>query len=111
MVYWLYFKQNHDNQVDGGWAAMGYNDRPYANRGWCVLENAVLREAVGRAHQPGFEAIRELVEAAAAAVTHLAASSTAPDAQAVVNGHTDTFMHSLKVRAHTLTQRFVARGS
>lgn len=49
---------------NGGWAAMGYNDRAYANRGWCVLEDAVTREAVGRAHQLGFEAIRELVEAA-----------------------------------------------
>ena len=51
-------------EEQGGWAAMGYNERPYADRGWCVLEDAVTREAVGRTHQPGFEAIRELVEAA-----------------------------------------------
>ena len=34
----------------GGWAAMGYTERAYESRGWCVLEDAVTREAVGRAH-------------------------------------------------------------
>lgn len=41
----------------------------------------------------------DTVEAAASAISHLASSSTAPDAQAVVNGHTDTFLQTLKVCA------------
>ena len=41
----------------------------------------------------------DAVEAAAAAVPHLASSSTTADAQAVVNGHSDTFTRALKVCA------------
>ena len=47
-----------------GWAAMGFNDRAYTDRGWCVLEDRVTREAVGRSRQPGFEEIKELMDAA-----------------------------------------------
>ena len=43
---------------------MGYNDRPYECRGWCLVEDHLTREAVGRAHQPGFESVQEQMELA-----------------------------------------------
>ena len=46
----------------------------------------------------------DTVDAAAAALSHLASSSTAPDAQAVVNAHTDTFTQALKVCAPRRTR-------
>ena len=46
----------------------------------------------------------DAVDAAAAALSHLASSSTAPDAQAVVNAHTDTFTQALKVCAPRRTR-------
>ena len=55
----LLWAQQHE-----GFAAMGYNDRPYEGRGWCVLEDSLTREAVGRSHQPGFEDVKEQMDAA-----------------------------------------------
>ena len=51
-------------QQHKGFAAMGYNDRPYEGRGWCVLEDSVTREAVGRSRQPGFEDVKEQMDTA-----------------------------------------------
>jgi hypothetical protein len=39
----------------------------------------------------------DAIDAAAAALKHLANSSTAPDSQTVVNRHSDTFTQALKV--------------
>ena len=55
----LFWAQQHE-----GLAAMGYNDRPYEVRGWCVLADSLKRQAVGQSHLPGFEDVKEQMDAA-----------------------------------------------
>ena len=57
---------------------MGFNERAYEDRGWCELEDRVTREAVGRSHQPGFEEVRELLEAAPLAKVYVISDEASP---------------------------------
>lgn len=39
-----------------------YNDRAYDDRGWCVFEDAVSREFLGRSRKSGNEAMRDVMD-------------------------------------------------
>ena len=49
-------------KFDGGFATHAYNDRPYGERGWCILEESLCREVVGRSQQRGFEEVHAAME-------------------------------------------------
>ena len=47
----------------GAFACLHYNERAYADRGWCCFEEAVAVEVAGRSQMPGFEHVREALDA------------------------------------------------